>query len=96
MTGKKGPKIRNFHQAKWDEPVIFELHTPGEQGIVVPPVEQEVANRAGDGISAIPEHMRRKEPPALPEVGQMRVLKHFLRLSRTHSRMRARCRGRSR
>ncbi len=81
MTGKKDAKVRNFHQAKWDEPVIFELHTPGEQGIVVPPVEQEVADRAGDGISAIPEHMRRKEPPALPEVGQMRVLKHFLRLS---------------
>jgi glycine dehydrogenase subunit 2 len=81
MTGKKDPKVRNFHQAKWDEPVIFELHTPGEQGIVVPPVEQEVANRAGDGISAIPEHMRRNELPALPEVGQMRVLKHFLRLS---------------
>lgn len=81
MTGKKDPKVRNFHQAKWDEPVIFELHTPGEQGIVVPPVEQEVAARAGDGISAIPEHMRRNEPPALPEVGQMRVLKHFLRLS---------------
>ncbi len=81
MTGKKDAKVRNFHQAKWDEPVIFELHTPGEQGIVVPPVEQEVADRAGDGISAIPEPMRRKEPPALPEVGQMRVLKHFLRLS---------------
>jgi glycine dehydrogenase subunit 2 len=81
MTGKKDPKVRNFHQAKWDEPVIFELHTPGEQGIVVPPAEQEVADRAGDGISAIPEHMRRNEPPALPEVGQMRVLKHFLRLS---------------
>jgi glycine dehydrogenase subunit 2 len=81
MTGKKDPKVRNFHQAKWDEPVIFELHTPGEQGIVVPPAEQEVADQAGDGISAIPEHMRRNEPPALPEVGQMRVLKHFLRLS---------------
>jgi len=81
MTGKKDVKVRNFHQAKWDEPVIFELHMPGEQGIVVPLVEQEVADRAGDGISAIPESMRRKEPPALPEIGQMRVLKHFLRLS---------------
>ncbi len=81
MTKKKDVKVRNFHQAKWDEPVIFELHTPGERGIVVPPVEQEITDRVGDGISAIPEHMRRTEPPALPEVGQMRVLKHFLRLS---------------
>jgi len=72
---------RNFHQAKWDEPIIFELHTEGERGIVVPKAEKEIANQVGDGISALPECMRRKSPPSLPEVSQMRVLKHFLRLS---------------
>jgi len=70
-----------FHQAKWDEPVIFEMHTPGERGILVPEVEQEIQEAAGDGISSIPENMRRKSKPALPEVSQMRVLKHFLRIS---------------
>ena len=81
MADKKVVKVRNFHQAKWDEPVIFELHTPGERGIVVPPVEQEIVDKVGDGFSELPEHMVRKDPPALPEIGQMRVLKHFLRLS---------------
>jgi glycine dehydrogenase subunit 2 len=81
MADKKSAKVRNFHQAKWDEPVIFELHTPGERGIVVPPVEQEIVDKVGDGFSELPEHMVRKHPPALPEIGQMRVLKHFLRLS---------------
>ncbi len=75
------PAVRNFHQAKWDEPTIFELHTPGERGIEVPPVEREIVERVGDGVSELPDHMRRSEPPALPEIGQMRVLKHFLRLS---------------
>ncbi|MDH5468599.1 MAG: aminomethyl-transferring glycine dehydrogenase subunit GcvPB [Candidatus Aminicenantes bacterium] len=77
----KKTKVRNFHQAKWDEPVIFELSTKGERGILVPEAEKEIEECIGDGISAIPEQMRRKKPPALPEVAQMRVLKHFLHLS---------------
>ena len=77
----KKTKVRNFHQAKWDEPVIFELSTKGERGILVPETEKEIEESIGDGISAIPKGMRREKPPALPEVAQMRVLKHFLRLS---------------
>jgi len=74
-------KRRKFHQAKWDEPVIFELSTPGEKGIVMPEAEKEIEELIGDGISRIPENMRRKQAPNLPELGQMQVLKHFLRLS---------------
>lgn len=75
-------KLReNFHQAKWDEPIIFELHTPGERGILVPEAEPEVAEAVGDGLSSLPDNMIRKPPPALPEISQMRVLKHYLRLS---------------
>ena len=80
MKTKKA-KVRNFHQAKWDEPVIFELSTRGERGILIPEAEKEIEESIGDGIGVIPEQMRRKEPPTLPEVAQMRVLKHFLRLS---------------
>lgn len=75
------PRIRNFHQAKWDEPIIFELSTKGERGILIPEVEKEIEEVVGDGLSVIPENMIRKEPPALPEISQMRVLKHYLRLS---------------
>jgi glycine dehydrogenase subunit 2 len=79
---KKKYRLReNFHQAKWDEPIIFELHTPGERGILVPEAEPEVVETVGDGISALPENMVRKQVPSLPEISQMRVLKHYLRLS---------------
>jgi glycine dehydrogenase subunit 2 len=81
MEVQSGSRLRNFHQAKWDEEVIFELSTPGERGIHVPQVEKEISDLVGDGLSQIPPSMRRAEPPALPEVGQMRVVKHFLRLS---------------
>jgi glycine dehydrogenase subunit 2 len=78
---KKDTQLRNFQQAKWDEEIIFELSTPGERGIHVPEADPEMVREVGDGISAVPNEMRRKEAPALPEVGQMRVLKHFLRMS---------------
>lgn len=73
--------IRRFHQAKWDEPIIFDLNSPGERGILPPRAEKEIVEKIGDGFSALPEAMRRKEAPALPEMGQMKVLRHFLRLS---------------
>jgi glycine dehydrogenase subunit 2 len=78
---EKPVRLRAFHQAKWDEEVIFELSTKGERGILVPPVEPAIEEEIGDGISAIPENLRRKAQPALPEISQMRVLKHYLRLS---------------
>ena len=81
MKTKSNFKPRNFHQAKWNEPVIFELNTPGERGMIVPKAEKEIVKITGDVLSKIPDNMRRKKAPALPELSQMRVLKHFLRLS---------------
>jgi glycine dehydrogenase subunit 2 len=74
-------KVRNFHQAKWDEEIIFELDTPGQCGVLTPQIEPEIEQLVGDCLSALPQNMKRVKPPALPEVSQMRVLKHFLRLS---------------
>jgi glycine dehydrogenase subunit 2 len=75
------PNLRRFHQARWDEPVIFELSAPGQRGILVPEVEDEIGNEIGDVLATIPEGMRRKEPPKLPELSQPAVLRHYVRLS---------------
>ena len=74
-------KARNFHQAKWDEPVIFELSNKGERGILFPEIEKEIEQIIGDGISSLPKNMIREQLPNLPELSQMQVLKHFLRMS---------------
>jgi len=74
-------KLRDFHQAKWDEPIIFELGSRGERGILVPEAGKEIEAEVGDGISKLPENMIRKEAPLLPELSQMQVLRHYLRLS---------------
>jgi len=81
MESNVKSKLRKFHQAKWDEQIIFELDTPDERGIVVPKAEKHIVNKIGDGVSKIPANMIRRKSPALPEIGQMRVLKHYLRLS---------------
>jgi len=81
MLENKKAKLRNFHQAHWDEPVIFELSAKGARGILVPEAEEEIKAEVGDGISRIPAHLRRKEPPALPELFQAQVLRHYLHLS---------------
>lgn len=75
------PPLRRFHQARWDEPIIFELSTPGERGVLVTGIEPEVRSVAGDVVADLPAGLRRSTPPGLPEIGQMRVLKHYLRLS---------------
>lgn len=75
------PKLKRFHQAKWDEPIIFELSSEGERGTLIPDVEDELKDNFGDVISNMPAGMQRKRPPRLPELSQPRVLRHYMRLS---------------
>jgi glycine dehydrogenase subunit 2 len=75
------PNLRRFHQARWDEPIIFELSRQGQRGILVPEVEDEISETVGDVLATLPDHMRRQQPPNLPEVSQPQVLRHYLRLS---------------
>jgi glycine dehydrogenase subunit 2 len=75
------PVLRRFHQARWDEPIIFELSRAGQRGILVPEVEEEIRARAGDVLADLPDGMRRKDPPALPELSQPQVVRHYARLS---------------
>ena len=77
----RSSKVRTgFHQAKWDEPVIFELSKHGERGILVNKADPKVAE-AVEGVNALPEFLKRKEAPALPEISQPRVLRHYARLA---------------
>jgi glycine dehydrogenase subunit 2 len=73
--------LRRFHEAKWDEQIIFEMSVPGERGILVREPEANVRKVVGNGLAVIPPKMRRKEAPKLPEINQLRVLRHFMRLS---------------
>lgn len=74
-------KVRSFHQARWNESIIFELSRQGERGILPPRAEEAVEAAVGARDSLIPDAMQRKATPALPEISQPRVLRHYTRIS---------------
>lgn len=74
-------KLRNFHAAKWNEPLLMEMSVPGSRGILPPLPAKEICDEIGPAKELIPAVLRRKEKVNLPEVDQYHVLQHFLRLS---------------
>ncbi|WP_455366391.1 aminomethyl-transferring glycine dehydrogenase subunit GcvPB [Kaarinaea lacus] len=54
--------------------LIFDQSTPGCINAAQAPVERKP-------VSAIPESMRRKNPPRLPEVSELETVRHYTRLS---------------
>ena len=83
MSWPIGPKpaLPRFHQARWDEPIIFELSQPGARGVLPPDVEPGIRAAVGDPAAALPAGVRREDPPALPELAQVHVLRHYDHLS---------------
>jgi len=61
------------------EPLLFEQSAPGRIGYHLPPVDVPQALAPGD---ALPAAWLRQRPPALPEVSELQVVRHFTRLSR--------------
>ena len=78
---KSLPKVRKFQSPVWSEPVILEMGRKGERGILIPETDDAIKTQVGEAQSLIPQNMRRKKAPDLPEVGQPQVLRHFLHLS---------------
>jgi len=73
--------LRPFHQASWNEPIVHELSTPGERGIIPPELEPSLVDNGGDPLAGLPSGLRRSRRPELPELSQQRVLRHYMRLS---------------
>jgi glycine dehydrogenase subunit 2 len=69
---------RWFSQASDDELTIFERSRPGRRAYVAPPLDVPVR----DQDELIPQHLRRSEPPRLPEVSEPEIVRHYNRLSR--------------
>ncbi|PKM84524.1 MAG: glycine dehydrogenase subunit 2 [Firmicutes bacterium HGW-Firmicutes-11] len=77
----KDVKLRKFHAASWDEPLIMELGRKGERGIIPPTPAKKVCEDIGPAKELVPSGMWRQEDIDLPELAQYHVLQHYLRLS---------------
>ena len=70
----------NFQQARWNEPLIMEMDNPGQRGMIARTVESAIVDASSlDGL--VPRTLKRRARPALPEIAQPQVYRHFLRLS---------------
>ena len=68
-----------FKQAKWSEPLVFELGAPGRIGVVLPEIDEEIKNLVGE--VKIPSSIKRTTPPQLPELSEVEVVRHFTNLT---------------
>jgi glycine dehydrogenase subunit 2 len=66
--------LRRYHAAVWDEPLVLEMGAPGRRGVVF-------EEPGADVEDLVPAALRRATPPALPELSEPEVLRHYLHLS---------------
>ncbi len=78
---RENSQPRRYHAAVWSEPLVMELGQAGRRGFLPPAVEPAVAALAGSAELLVPAGARRQAPPALPELSEWEVLRHYLRLS---------------
>lgn len=71
----------SFRQARWNEPLVFEMGFEGRVGTLLPEVDEEVKGAVGEPSKLVPERMLRREPPDIPELSEVEVLRHFVHLS---------------
>ncbi len=58
-------------------PTLFELGGPGARGTSLPDTDVPKVERS----NAVPAHLLADDPPPLPQVGELDVVRHFTRLS---------------
>lgn len=71
--------MAGWRQARWEEPLIMEMGSPGRRGYSPPRPDAEVERVAGP--VRVPSKVARREPPLLPRVSEVEVVRHFVRLS---------------
>src|SRR3972149_6443348 len=62
---------------KSDHPVLFEIGSPGLWGASLPESDVPAVRRE----TVVPKELLADAPPALPEVGELDIVRHYKRLS---------------
>ncbi len=62
---------------KGDHPLLFEIGSPGLCAVSLPPSDVPSVR----GADALPAELLADEPPALPEVGELDIVRHYKRLA---------------
>jgi glycine dehydrogenase subunit 2 len=76
-----GMKLRRYHAHVWNEPIIMEMTNAGRRGLIVAGTGDQTDLGKEQSSPYIPNTMRRRHAPKLPEISQPEVVRHYLRLS---------------
>ncbi|MWG33403.1 aminomethyl-transferring glycine dehydrogenase subunit GcvPB [Halomarina oriensis] len=79
--GRRGGTVREYHAKVWDEPSIMEMGAAGRRGITFPEAESAVRDTVGSAADYLPDAVAREDDPALPEVAEPFVVRHYLHLA---------------
>lgn len=70
-----------FKQTSWNEPAIFALGRAGRRGHIPVNAEEKIRRAVGNLNLRVPKSMQRSGKIGLPELSEVEVMRHFLRLS---------------
>lgn len=73
--------LRRYHAPVWDEPIVMEMGVAGRRACHFPLADETMQASVGAAAELIPPSMRRRNRPALPEMSEPDVLRHYLHLS---------------
>ncbi len=68
-----------YRQAKWSEPLVYELGSPGKPGLTIPDPEDEIVSEVGP--LRLPENLERGDAPPIPGLSEVELSRHLTRLS---------------
>jgi len=74
-------KLKNYHAASWDEPLVMQMGSPGRRGAILPSTESGISDVVGEAKNLVSPEMRRQSLPVLPELSEFEVEKHYIHLS---------------
>ena len=73
-------RMKRFRQARWNEPIIYELSEPGQRGVLVPGPCCGCVSKE-EAIGTLPGGMVRNDTANLPEIAQLQLVRHYNHLS---------------
>ncbi len=76
MTNKK-----QFNQAYYPEPLVFELEETKYQKYSAPKLPEEIVKKIKNPEKLLPKTMVRTDPPKLPKLAEFQLARHYLHLA---------------
>ncbi|HXZ99525.1 MAG TPA: aminomethyl-transferring glycine dehydrogenase subunit GcvPB [Candidatus Binatia bacterium] len=70
-----------YRAPRWHETTLYEQSRPGTVNQILPSIEPELAAETTGIVDTLPAAARRAVPPALPEVSEPEILRHYIRCS---------------